>query len=594
MRIPATASIILSQPLPAALLNAVFRVRDSLKGESVDARVYVQGKKIPPVEGAIRVTLKGAAPSESYQIESRGKVIHLIGEGPAGLFYALQTLRQLIVQFGTAMPCMSIKDKPHYPHRGYYLDITRGKVPKVATLKRVIDRLAALKYNQFQLYIEHTYDFRFDPDIAAGCSPLTSDEILELDRYCRERFIDFIPSMTCFGHMGRILSLPAYRSLAEVEFKASRWEEATWRQRMTGATLNPRKPGSKALIEAMLDEYLPLFASGYFNACCDETYDLGRGPNSALARRKGIGALFSQHIRFLQKTCKKYDKRLMFWGDVALHHPEAIPDLPAESVVLDWGYEPTTAFDKAGLFIDHGLETYVCPSVRGYGVVFNQTEEARGNIAGYARAGAARGASGVLVTDWGDLGHFNMYATSLHGMALGAAMAWNPRGDADRDFDRAFSRQLFGLNNVTPARLFSAAGTSAIGSWPFLMKPFDAEPGPLPEEKVIHQAREKAVELLKELKTWNVSPMVDNHDLQELTLACRALLLNADKYMLTRYLHGHSPCDKRALRKKGREFQTYLDEYIRDYAATWRHANKESAIADIQKVFKQLARDCLI
>jgi len=587
LKLPFSSAVMLSEPLSEPLLDAVFSMTACLKNRDVEAQIYVKGPRKKMQDGDILLTLKSDSTSESYRIDLSGKYIHLIGDGLAGLFYAIQTFVQLIQEFGRQIPRLIIHDEPAFEHRGYYLDVTRGKVPTLATLKRFIDRLAALKYNQLQLYIEHTYDFRFDPDIAKGCSPLTSDDILQLDAYCRSRFIEFVPSMTCFGHLGRILSLPAYRHLAEVEWKAPDWEQATWRQRMTGATLNPRKKESKALIRNMLDEYLPLFTSGHFNACCDETYDLGRG------RKKNIGQLYSQHIQFLEKISQKYNKRLMFWGDMMLQHQEFIKEIPPDCIVLDWGYSPTTRFEKTKVFIDHGLETYICPSVRGYGVVFNQTEEARGNITGYAKKGFKLGAKGLLITDWGDSGHFNMYACSLHGLALGAAMGWNPEADTERHFDRAFSLQVFGIRNSAPASVFKVAGTSKIASWPGFIADFSANIEHLPSEKVIERAREQAKTQRKRLESWKTGNLVTKQDMDELSLACEALLLNADKYMLKRYIYGKTSYKTPFLDKKRHIFAENLEKYMKKYAKTWKNANRESGLGDIQKTFTRLSKQAL-
>ena len=57
-------------------------------------------------------------------------------------------------------------------YRGLMLDVSRGKVPTLATLLALVDGLAAHKYNQLQLYIEHTFDFPSHPDIGAGTDPL--------------------------------------------------------------------------------------------------------------------------------------------------------------------------------------------------------------------------------------------------------------------------------------------------------------------------------------------------------------------------------------------------------------------------------------
>ena len=52
------------------------------------------------------------------------------------------------------------------------LDVSRDKVPTIATLTALVDRLASLKVNQVQLYSEHTFAYRDHPEVHAAASPL--------------------------------------------------------------------------------------------------------------------------------------------------------------------------------------------------------------------------------------------------------------------------------------------------------------------------------------------------------------------------------------------------------------------------------------
>ena len=351
--------------------------------------------------GDVVLRMDNNGDSEAYDLVIRPKTIELVGHGNPGLYYGVQTLIQIIRDHGTRLPCVTIHDRPAFRHRGFYLDITRGKIPRLSTLKRLVDRLSALKINQLQLYVEHVFDFAFNPDIGAGSDPLTANDIAALDRYCRERFVNLVPSLACFGHMGKVLSLPRYRKLAEVEWPARNWKTATWLQRLRGATLNPRRPESKRLLEQMTVDFLRCFSAPFFNMCGDETYDLGRGSAGKDARE--IEELYLDHLAFMRKLAARLGKRLMFWGDVMLQHRRAIRKIPKDCIALDWGYSPTTCFEKIGEFLRCGLDAYACPSTRGYRVVFNEVEEARANISGYARTARRLGATGLLTTDWGDM-----------------------------------------------------------------------------------------------------------------------------------------------------------------------------------------------
>jgi hypothetical protein len=531
--------------------------------------------------GDVVLRLENHGDQEAYDLVIRPKTIQLVGYGKPGLHYGVQTLIQIFREHGANLPCVTIQDRPAFPHRGFYLDITRGKVPKLSTLKRLVDQLSALKINQLQLYVEHVFDFEFDPDIGAGSDPLTRDEITELDRHCGERFVNLVPSLACFGHMGKVLSLPKNRKLAEIEWPARDWKTATWLQRLHGATIDPQRPASKRLLERMTEDYLPHFSAPFFNMCGDETYDLGRA-----ARKKPIEVeqLYLDHLVFMRKLAAGHGKRLMFWGDVMLQHRQAIRKIPRDCIALDWGYSPSTCFEKIGEFLRCGLDAYACPSTRGYQVVFNEVEEARGNISGYARTARRLGASGLLTTDWGDLGHFNMLPCSYHGMALGAAMSWNPDSDEGADFDRAFALQFFGDRTGKVHRLYHKAGTTGIAAWPYLI----SVPGNLSifEEPVVRKTRalrNETAQWAVEFKTMKPACWITRNDLDQLSLACEALQLNAEKI----WIEQEAP----ATEFRRCEFAKRLSDFAGRYRNTWLVANKRSSLNELMSAFKKAAVD---
>ena len=544
----------------------------------------------PAESGHIHLLTETRGREESYRLAITRDSIRISGRGPRGLFYGIQTLAQIFRDQGPRPPCLVIEDTPDYAHRGYYLDVSRGKVPTLSTLQRFAERLASLKINQLQLYVEHAFEFKFDPDISAGSSPLTPGEIIELDAFCRDRYIDLVPSLACFGHMGRVLSLPRYRKLAEVEWPAKDWDSSTWRQRMKGCTIDSRDKRARKLLSDMMDDFLPPFSSRFFNVCGDETYDLGKGKNAAFAAKHGLAPLYIEHIRFLREQARKHGKQIMFWGDVMLQHPESIREIPSDCIALDWGYSPETRFKKTGTFIDAGLASYVCPSVRGYKVVFNDVEEARGNIAGYARSGIEQGAAGLLNTDWGDLGHFNLHACSLHGMGLGAALSWNAGGDGKEGFDKAFSFQFFKDRSGTTGRVFAEAGSTEIAHWPKMIEPEIDAKVDLEALKKCKAAKDNASRWAGHFRRLKPSHLVGQNDLDQLALACDAIGLTAEKTLLDGARSARGKRMPAAVGKRLRTWGRDMDRFIRDYSEVWLAANKPHRLEEIRKRFNAVIR----
>ena len=118
----------------------------------------------------------------------------------------VQTLRQLLQTQGATLPQMVIEDWPDFPARGVMLDISRDNVPTMDTLYDLIDMLASWKVNQFQLYMEHTFAYQQHRQVWQNASPMTAEETLALDAYCRQRNVDLVPNQNSFGHMHRSFS----------------------------------------------------------------------------------------------------------------------------------------------------------------------------------------------------------------------------------------------------------------------------------------------------------------------------------------------------------------------------------------------------
>jgi len=550
-----------------------------------------------------------AAPgTQGYRLEVATDRVRLRAETAVGVLYGLQTVEQLLLLAGRTWPTVEIEDEPAYVVRGLSYDVSRGRVPTLAWLRRVVDRLAALKVNHLQLYVEHAFAFAFNPNIARGCSPLTPDEIRELEAHCRLRRIALVPSLASCGHMGRILSLPEYRHLAEVE--ATRpWEDAGWTERMRGRTLDVRNPEARRLLEQMYAEYLPLHGAPLMNVCCDETYDLGRGKNAAWAAEHGTGALFLEHLRFLHGLCARYGKRMLVWGDILKHHADVLAELPRDVVVLNWGYAVDADYESTALFRDAGLTTCVCPGTWSWNRVLNEINSAELNIRRHAAAGRQYGATGLLNTDWGDEGHINVPAGSWHPIALGAALAWNPSGPQPAEFDAAFGR-LF-LNDTTgtlvPA-LRAVAGAGAFPrNWPEFCRPLTESVG----EDVVST---------EQLRAWRAAALAGMTalgaaakaahagadaggavgvltskpeaagDLAELALACRVNALFAERLELARRLAAAGAADA-ALRTRLTALADECEAVVAPYEQAWHVRAKPSCVHEISAVFRRIATE---
>jgi hypothetical protein len=397
---------------------------DGLGSPIILMRVEDAGKGGFPSPGA-----PGAAEKigdEGYLIDARPDALILAAHSSAGIYYGVQTLRQIIgMKPGrSGIDCISIVDWPDYRHRGIMHDVTRGKVPTLKTLKGLIEYFGSLKMNVLQLYVEHTFVFRRHPDISRMSGAFTAEDIFALDEHAHRHHIDLQPNLQSFGHMQHTLSMPKYRDLAESD---ARWSIA------------PGAGKTYAFLDDLYSEYLPCFNSGVLNAGCDETWDLGDGKSRRRVEKDGVGAVWLAHVKKLRGIAKKYGKRLAVWGDVPLANPEVIKNIPRDVIVLNWGYGAKHKFSSSKVFAKAKLEHWVCPGTNSWNSLFPRIETACRNIARFAAEGLKAGATGLLNTDWGDGGHPNVLGLSFHGFAFGAEAAWSGAAKKMDDFDRRFS-----------------------------------------------------------------------------------------------------------------------------------------------------------
>ncbi|MEO6434872.1 MAG: family 20 glycosylhydrolase [Tepidisphaeraceae bacterium] len=390
-------------------------------------------------EGSAQTSLHSPAlRPQGYRIDLNGNVVQVTSADPAGAFYACQTLAQLRRQFGDSLPQGTIEDWPDFAVRGVMLDISRDKVPTMATLFALVDLFAELKLNQLQLYTEHTFAYAQHETVWRDASPMTADEIRRLDRYCRDRHIELVPNQNSFGHLERWLKHKRYEPLAE---KPDGFTFPWGTRSETGFSLNPLDPRSLALVEELFDELLPNFSSRIVNVGCDETADVGLGHSKAECERRGKERVYLDFVLKIYQALKRRDFTMQFWGDIILHKPELIPELPKDLIALNWGYEANHPFEQeTKAFADAGVPFYVCPGTSSWCSLSGRTNNAIANLQSAAACGLANGAIGYLNTDWGDWGHLQYLPISYLGFAAGAAYSWCL--DSNRDLDLAAALDL--------------------------------------------------------------------------------------------------------------------------------------------------------
>jgi hypothetical protein len=357
----------------------------------------------------------------------------IIGAGLSdedGVFYAAQTLCQLIRanRRGDEIPCLFIHDWPSLRWRCFQDDMTRGASSKLETLKFEADLGAYFKYNLMTYYMEYQFAFKKHPKIGPPDGSLTPEDLAALVAYAKPRQLDILGNQQSFGHFSHILKHPEYAALREGPDVVCPVKEETYR-----------------LLDDMYGEVCPLVPFEFFNVCCDETLEMGKGPSKELAAKIGVGGVYVGHVRRIHDLLQqKYHKRMMMWGDIILQHPQNLKEIPKDTIMLTWGYDARPSFEGQIVpFARSGYEFFVCPGVSNWSRILPDFGVAKVNIQNFVRDGIKHGAIGMLNTDWEDDGESHK-AVKWHADAWAAECAWNGSKTPYEAFNRRVGAVLFG------------------------------------------------------------------------------------------------------------------------------------------------------
>lgn len=535
-----------------------------------DERLVKAINKLPVSTDGLPLSFHiGDGIAEDYTLDIRNAGIEISAAGIAGAFYAVQTLRQIFAN--EIIYACHIEDAPDFGFRGYYHDVTRGKVPTLETLKELVDYMAYTKLNSLQLYVEHSFAFREYANSLDRTGYLTADEIRQLDDYCYENFIELIPSLSCFGHLYVLLEQPQYKHLQEaVDFEQT---HIYWYERMAHHTIDPTNPESFILIKSLIDQFVPLFRSDKFNICCDETFDLKNGKHKDL----NTGEIYISFVQKLINYVEGYGKKVMMWGDVLHLHPEQVRNISPDVVLLNWYYDSDreVAEKQVKLFEDHNKTQIICPTTWAWNHLSESLCSSVPNITYMTKLAKDYSALGVLNTSWGDYGDPCCFGVPLFGLIYGAARSWNVKTTVETVASCADS--LIYENDGTYDILYKLSEIENIIHYGDLAWMYNNlyYPGKLHYTKrtevELLRSRENAIEIHTELSSqkWK-----KDYFREKLLLAVEGVVMMAEQMIL---LRGYST--KRVVD---------TESWLAKYRQLWLSKHKEGELSEIEKMFRLL------
>ena len=358
---------------------------------------------------------------EEYIIEAKNNKILLKASTAIGAYYAAISFLRL---YQEPLYEFYLHDYPLLEIRGVMLDISRSKVPTLKTLKKIVYQLSHMKYNHLELYIEGmSFEYQnFKDEINIYKNYISLKDYQALQRYCKKYFIDFVPNMNGLGHMSEWLKLDKYHYLAEKEDYVY-----LWRAHREPSTLDVTNNDSIKLVSALYEDLLPYTTSKYFNMNLDEPFELGLGKAKELVEKEGKEKIYLDYVLKLDDIVKnKYHKIPMMWGDVLIKNNDVLNNIDKDIIFIDWGYDHLYDFENHSKLLDeYNIKFINAPGTCTWGNIVGKDIDMEGSIRHAATSAKNHHGLGILVTDWGDLGHLQYFISSYPGLILAAGEAWN-------------------------------------------------------------------------------------------------------------------------------------------------------------------------
>jgi hypothetical protein len=386
--------------------------------------------------GATPTGMPGEMKLEGYAILPDGKGLAITAATDAGVFYALQTVKQLVTGSGAnaVLHTATIRDWPAMKYRGLDDDLSRGPVPTLDFQKKLIRTIAAYKINLYSPYFEHTAAYAANPLIAPPGGAISASDAAALVAFARLYHVTIVPEQEAFGHLHNQLLWEQFQPLAETPH---------------GAVLAPGQPGSLALIRQEFTELAAVYPGPFLHIGADETVDLGVGQTKPDVDARGLAPVYLDFMQQIASALQPLHRRLLFWGDIAQDSPDLLKALPQsfkdETIAVAWGYNPETRGFARLLtpFINAGFETWVSPSVHNFRVVYPDYNLALANIQQFTRDGQRLGSTGQLNTIWNDDGE-GLINQDWYGILFGAAAAWQPGESSVESFQQSYAQVFHG------------------------------------------------------------------------------------------------------------------------------------------------------
>ncbi len=401
--------------------------------------------------------LPGSTEGYILEIKNGGAVIN--ARSQAGLFYACQTLLQMLEDASDQqilIPECRITDYPDIPYRVIHLDL-KHHLDAGYYYYQMIDRLAAIKINAIIVEFEDKLRYRQAPLIGAAHA-ISIEEFAAISRYAEERNIEISPLVQGLGHASFILKHEPYKKLRDNQ--VSDW------------SFDAVNPETYSLQFSLYEDAIAATPYGkYLHVGGDEVGDLGM---SELAKKSGLSAiqLQMQWLNKVSEFARAHNRIPIFWDDMVFKlsglyqttWDPAVPEaevnriwkenahrldenfnlFPKECVYMRWNYDsPAILGNNKAIdwYRNHNLKVMAATAAQTMWPMLPREKSNFQPIKDFCRITSEKKLSGILCTAWDDCSpHFETYWRGFHDFAF---FSWNYKDLKVDDIHSLFRHRFY-------------------------------------------------------------------------------------------------------------------------------------------------------
>ena len=288
---------------------------------------------------------------EGYTLDVSASGAKLTAPNALGVIHGLQTFLQLVevTPGGFVASAVHIEDSPRFPWRGLTIDVSRHFI-SVATLKRNIDGMAAVKMNVLHLHLSDDQGFRIASsqfpklvEMGSDGQYFTKAEIRDLIDYASDRGVRVVPEFDMPGH-----STAWFVGYPELASGPGPYQiERRWG--IFDPVMDPSREPTYEFLDKFIGEMSELFPDHYFHIGGDEVNGKQWDANPKIQefmrvhQLKNNQELQEYFTLRVQKIVGKHHKIMVGWDEILA------PGMPKDSVIQSWrGQDSLAAAAKQG------------------------------------------------------------------------------------------------------------------------------------------------------------------------------------------------------------------------------------------------------